>query len=87
MGMFSKEMIRLLIRIISSWQVIAVTVVFILYVFLVSYVARLYRHPRAISMFSSRPKSKKAKAPPTAPEGGEGEAEKTTDDELGLEEG
>ncbi|MDR2258398.1 MAG: hypothetical protein LBE14_04520 [Treponema sp.] len=83
--MFSKEMISLLIRIITSWQVIAVTVVFILYVFLVSYVARLYRHPRPMSMFSARPKSKKAKNQPASENGG-GEIPETTDDELGLEE-
>jgi flagellar biosynthesis/type III secretory pathway M-ring protein FliF/YscJ len=83
--MFSKEMINLLIRIITSWQVIAVTVAFILYVFLVSYVARLYRRPRSISMFPAKPKFKKAKSPAASEEDGS-ETPETADDELGLEE-
>jgi hypothetical protein len=85
--MLSKEMAALLIRVITAWQVIAVTVVFILYVFLVSYVARLYRRPRPISMFSSKPKAKKNKSPPPAvSENSEEETGEVTDDELGLEE-
>ncbi|MDR0624036.1 MAG: hypothetical protein LBG10_06345 [Treponema sp.] len=83
--MFSKDMTALLIRVISSWQVIAVTVVFILYTFLVSYVARLYRRPRPMSMLPSRPKAKKTKAA-GAPESGEAESAEDAGDELGLEE-
>jgi hypothetical protein len=84
--MFSKEMMVLLIRVIGSWQVIAVTIVFILYVFLVSYVARLYRRPRPMSMFSSKLKAKKAKPAPKTPESGGAEPPEDAGDELGLEE-
>jgi hypothetical protein len=78
--MFSKELWNFLIQVISSWQIILVTVVLILYFTLVSYVARVY-HPSRISDFSfnSKPKKiKKEKTPVEAvPEG---------DDDLGLEE-
>jgi hypothetical protein len=84
--MSSKEMIALIIQVISSWQVIAVTVVVFLYFYLVSYVARLYHRSNFSSLFSSKPKSKKHKSAPAEPEpeiegGGE-----SSDDELGLEE-
>ena len=47
--MFSAEVRNLIIQVISSWQVLTVTIVIILYFFLVSYVARVYyrrRRPR-----------------------------------------
>jgi cytochrome b561 len=76
--LFSDELKSLLIQVITSWQVLAVTGILILYVFLVRYVARLYRRNRPPS-FSK----KKAKA------GGEVPAdtvEPSGDDDLGLEE-
>lgn len=42
--MFSGEVRRLLFQVITSWQVLAVTVVLIVYVFIVNYVARVYHH-------------------------------------------
>jgi len=65
--------------VIASWQVIAVTLVLIVYFFLVSYVARLY-HPRRNRSFSftSRPKKEKTvKAAEIIPE--------SSDDDLDLE--
>ena len=44
--MFSSEIRNLLIQVITSWQVLAVTGVLVVYVFLVNYVAKLYRHRR-----------------------------------------
>ena len=44
--MFSDEIKKLLVEVISSWQVLAVSGVLIIYVFLVNSVARIYRHPR-----------------------------------------
>jgi hypothetical protein len=70
----SKELIDLLIQVIRSWQVLTVTGALILYMLLVSYVARLYHRPR-----QSFKKAKKTKAAPKPPE-------ETSDDELGLEE-
>ncbi|MDR1277256.1 MAG: hypothetical protein LBK02_00735 [Treponema sp.] len=82
--MSSKELIALLLRVITSWQVIVVTVVVFLYFFLVSYVAKLYR--RSPLRFSSPAKSKKQKPSPPEPKAAEFDNEENTDDELGLEE-
>ena len=57
--MFTKELFRFLLKIISSWQVIAVTVTLIVYFSLVSYVARLYHPRRAGFSFASRPRKEK----------------------------
>jgi hypothetical protein len=78
--MFSKEMVSFLIKVITSWQIIVVTVVLILYFSLVSYVARLYHSSSSDFSFDSKPKkAKKEKAPVEAvPEG--------DDDDLGIEE-
>ncbi|MDR0654890.1 MAG: hypothetical protein LBG22_01120 [Treponema sp.] len=80
--MFSKELRDMLLQVITSWQVLAVTVVVILYFFLVSYVGRNYRRPRHAA----------AKLIPKASHAGEAavvgdEEEQTSQDEdLGLEE-
>jgi hypothetical protein len=78
-----KEVSNLVIQLITSWQVIVVTVVVFLYFFLVSYVARLHYKIRSPGM--SRPKKMKKilrKENPAA-----AEAELTTDsDDLGIEE-
>ena len=45
--MFSAEFRSLILQVLTSWQVIAVTVVVIFYIFIVRYVARLYnKRPR-----------------------------------------
>ena len=71
--MFNQEVRRLLVEVIRSWQVWAVTAVLVLYVFLVNYVARLYhRSPRRrLSMPKNQP---------------DASAEPSESDELGLEE-
>jgi hypothetical protein len=75
---FSKELIDLIVRVITSWQVIAVTLGIVAYAAIVSNVARLYRNsrpkPRARNNLVKR---KKEKAAPEADETDE------TDD-LGL---
>jgi hypothetical protein len=80
--MFSKEVLSLLIQVIKSWQVIAVTVAIILYISLVSYVARAYHRPRAVSKI--RPKKKQAAAA-AGPEEVAGSGS-NVNEELGLEE-
>ena len=70
-------MLSFLYKVITSWQIIAVTAALILYFSLVSYVARLY-HPRRPG-FSFGKKSKKEK-PPAAHL-----PETTPDDDLGIE--
>ena len=78
--MFSEEIKRLLVQVITSWQVLAVTVVIIIYIFLVNFVARTYHRPRRLSM----PRIKKRKTS-EAPASSAPEAA-SDDDELGLEE-
>jgi len=43
----SAELINLLKRVILSWEVIAVTIAMVIFLFIVSYVARLNRPPKA----------------------------------------
>jgi hypothetical protein len=78
--MFSKELFGFLIKVITSWQIIAVTVCLIIYFTLVSYVARLY-HPRSSGSisFNSKPKKQKKAKPAELPES-------SNDEDLGLEE-
>ena len=81
--MFSKEVLELLKEVISSWQVIAITIALILYLNIVFYVSRAYHRPRV--KLSERIKFKK-KAKAEAPAGDVEEAESDSNDDLGLEE-
>ena len=72
--MFNAELRRLLVQVITSWQVLAVTVVLVLYIFLVNYVARLYHKRRP-------PRERPAEKAQMPEEAAQNEA-----DELGLEE-
>jgi len=76
--MFSGEIFELLKQVITSWQVIAVTIVIILYLNIVFYAARNYHRPRV-----KREKVKKQKSEP-APVMEDTESD--SNDELGLEE-
>jgi hypothetical protein len=60
------EIKDMLIQVITTWQVIAASIVVILYFFLVSYVARIRRTARPSRM--SRKKRNKASAGPVAVE-------------------
>jgi hypothetical protein len=78
---FSGDFFDLALQVIRSWQVIAVSVALVLYIFLVNYVANVYsrRKPRP-------PKPGKVDIM-AEPETGEGEEVSASDnDELGLEE-
>jgi hypothetical protein len=75
--LFSDELKTLLIEVITSWQVLAVTGVLILYIFLVRYVARLYRRSRPLSFSSGKEKASGEDAKGVEP---------SADDDLGLEE-
>ena len=57
--MFSEELRSLLLQVIKSWQVIAVSIALILYMSLVSYAARAHRKPASVS----KTKPKKIKQP------------------------
>ena len=58
------KLTELFFQVITTWQVLAVTVVLILYMYLVGYVARTYHRPHFVS--KSKPKKVKAKAQPQA---------------------
>jgi hypothetical protein len=75
--LFSDDLKNLLVQVITSWQVLAVTGVLIAYVFLVRYVARLYRRNRPFSRPGKKEKAAGEKA---------GVVEPSDDDDLGLEE-
>ena len=81
--MFPQELKNLLPQIITSWQVIAVTIVLVLYIFLVGYVAKIYRRPRSVS--KTRPQKKKGAAKDSS---GPTEVAEShdTNDALGLKE-
>jgi len=67
--MFSSEVRRMLLQVITSWQVIAVTIVLVIYLFIVNYVARLNKRNSRRSGISLVPKIKKTekKAKGSAP--------------------
>jgi hypothetical protein len=78
-----KEVSNLIIQLITSWQVILVTIVVFFYFFLVSYVARLHYKLKAPGM-SRPPKMKKIPRKETS---AAIEAELTEgSDDLGIEE-
>ena len=65
--MFSNGLTELILNVIKSWQVLAVTGALILYMYLISYVSRTYHRPHFVSR--SKPKPKKEKAPPKEKKG------------------
>ena len=73
--MFGSEMRKLLFQVITSWQVIVVTVILVIYIFIVNHVANIYSQSTR-KMFPSKPKKQKQEEMPAASE----------NDELGLEE-
>lgn len=74
--MFSEEFFAIALEVIRSWQVIAATAVIVLYICLVSYVAKTYR--------KRRPPPRSNKETVAAAEGEDGSVD--DNDELGLEE-
>ena len=65
--MFSKELTELLFQVIKSWQVIAVTIVLVLYMSLVGYVLRSHHKPATVSKTKPKKKDKsKTAAKPDA---------------------
>jgi hypothetical protein len=75
----SKELVDVLIQVIKSWEVLAVTGVLIIYFFLVSHAVRGRRRPGTMARTIAAGKSKAAPA-------GEPDVETPEDDDLGLTE-
>ena len=80
--MTSKELMPLLIQVISSWQVIIVTIAVILYFSLVFFVGRTSGRSHYASSISSQPKIKRKKTTSKESTG----PQVSVNDELGLEE-
>ena len=78
-------MISLLIQIITSWQVIVVTVVILIYLSIVFRVTNPYRK-HTILMRQKKVKEKPEAAAPAPKPEAEPEAAENINDELGLEE-
>ena len=76
--MFTGDVRSMLVQVLTSWQVLAATVVLIFYIFLVNYVANLRNRPGKPSKFKRKRKIPKPQFP-SAPEIVPG------DDELGLD--
>ena len=76
--MFTGEVREMLVQVITSWQVLMMTVVLVIYMFLVSYVARIRDRPDRPSKSKRKRKAAKPKFT-SAPEIVSG------DDDLGLE--
>jgi flagellar biosynthesis/type III secretory pathway M-ring protein FliF/YscJ len=76
--LFSKELTELIVSVLTSWQVIVVTIGIVIYLFIVFNVASLYRSARPKT--PKLPKGKKGKPEEVLP------AEESGTDELGLEE-
>ena len=83
--MFSKEIFTLLKEVISSWQVIVITIGLILYLNIVFYASRVYHRPRMDlkNKISSRIKKYRSKSKSGI---SESITESNPKDELGLEE-
>jgi hypothetical protein len=79
--LFSDELKALILKVLTSWQVIAVTVVIVLYFLLVFYVGRVYHRHRIAPV----PKIKKTKKKTPESEDAE-EVAVSDDDNLGIEE-
>ena len=84
--MFSKELLPLFIHVISSWQVIAVTIVIIFYFSLVSYVSRIHRRVSGAAIKHSKLKKKRSSQTAAAAPDTETGSSYDINDELGLEE-
>lgn len=78
--MFASEVRALLVEVISSWQVLAVTIALIIFVFIVSYAARTHSHYKPRGAFKG--KKRKMKSQDAIPDS----LSLTDSDDLGLEE-
>jgi hypothetical protein len=76
---FSGDFFAIALQVIRSWQVIFISVAVVIYIFLVSYVAKMYNSHR-----SRTPTVKKGKAEAVVETVEDGDG--SDNDELGLEE-
>lgn len=84
--MFSKEFFSLLIEVVTSWQVIGITIALFLFLKIVFNVAKAYRRPKTKKAGKLKLSFKKAKSNAGSADAGEIIHEEGGTDELGLEE-
>ncbi|MDR0389093.1 MAG: hypothetical protein LBH73_03415 [Spirochaetaceae bacterium] len=65
--MFSSDFFRLIKQVVFSWQVVGVTLVLIIYLSLVFYVARLYHRPKRYGFSAPKKNRKNAETVSAAP--------------------
>jgi len=82
--MFSKEFLELLIEVITSWQVIGITIALLLFLKVVFNAAKAYRRPKTKAAGKMKFKFRKPKS--NAGDSAEIIHEDNGKDELGLEE-
>jgi hypothetical protein len=81
--MYQNSIFEMLKNVISSWQVIVVTVALVLYIYIVNYVARSYHRPRMIKKISFKRKPKPAADAVITDESNDSS---NSNEDLGLEE-
>jgi len=81
--MYPESIFELIKHVLTSWQVIAVTVAIVLYLNIVFYAARHYRTPKIGSI--TKKLNFKRKKTQDAPASGGPEEVSSSNDELGLE--
>jgi len=81
-------LVDLIKYVVTSWQVIAITVGILIYLNIVFYVSRKHRSPSSIVKMGDKKQKKKKEKAESAPPGGPEETGggKDTNEELGLEE-
>jgi hypothetical protein len=84
MNVYEGTLFQLITEVVKSWQVLAVTVVLVFYIFLVNKAARVYKYRRSKSRKTF--KSKKKTKTNTAAILEETDNIVSSNDELGLEE-
>jgi len=78
------NLLEIVKEVVTSWQVIAVTLAILVYINIVSYVSKRYHTPRAAKV--KKVKTPKQKAKPAAQENLDDLPASDSNDELGLEE-
>jgi len=76
------ELIKIVLQVFTSWQVIAITIAILLYIFLINHVAKSYHRPRT----NKKVKVKKKKEASPAANTNDVIPQNDSNDDLGLEE-
>ena len=80
------EILNIVKQVLTSWQVIAVTIAILLYISIINYVSRSYRKPRVKKERKVKVKKEAPIAAPLSDESNDDLPGGNSNDELGLEE-